>query len=793
MHWLQTLDTNLFFFVNRSLANPVFDWLMPILSGNAFFFPVLILLVVGLLWKGGTRMRLCVLLLLLILPLGDAFITNTIKHAVARPRPYVTLPEARLFGSPGKGYIPPQINEYGVDMAANKGGRNSMPSSHAANWFAATMILFIFYRRSLWFMLPMALAVSLSRVYNGVHYPSDVLVGAILGAGYAAAGAIALQAGWRWIGKKWFPVWHAQLPSLLNAECSMQNAETQNSPALDPLARRSMAKTAQPSTLNPVKGRGPHGALRPQPSTSDTHWLRLGYIAIFVMLIARWLYIASGTIDLEKDEAYQWLWSKHLALSYYSKPMGIALIHFLGTSLWGDTPFGVRFFPPLFAAILSVMVLRFFAREVSARAGFWLLLIVTAAPLLGIGTILITTDPPMVLCWMWALVAGWRAAQPDGKTRDWLVVGLAMGLGFLCKYTAACQIACWAIFFALWPAARAHLRRPGPWLALLIFLVCTTPVIIWNAQHGWISVHHVAGNAGLGSQWKPTLRFFWDFLFMEAGLLNPIFFVGALWAMFAFWKQRRERPLWLYFFCMGAPVFFGYWLWSFHSRILPNWIAPAILPMFCLMVAYWDERRRIAKPFLAIGLALGFFAVAILFQSNLIGKITGQLLPGEKDPLRRVRAWQPTTALIEGQREKLEAEGKPAFIIADHYGMTGLFTFYLPQARAALPAGPLVYCVDSDEPNNQFYFWPDYDYCAQRRGQNAIYVSELDPYPLEPGWFWKWLTHQTVGYAKVPPPFPMPPRMLREFESVTDLGEFEIKIGNRVFRRLHLWACHNLK
>src|ERR1035437_6458704 len=446
MHWLQAFDTGLFRFVNRSLVNPFFDWLMPVLSGNAFFFPVLILLVVGLLWKGGTRMRLCLLMLGLTLSLGDTFICNTIKHAVARPRPFVTLPEARLFGSPGKGYIPPQINEYGVDMAANKGSRNSMPSSHAANWFAATMILFIFYRRSLWFMLPMALAVSFSRVYNGVHYPSDVLVGAILGAGYAAAGAIALQAGWRWIGKKWFPVWHAQLPTLLNPVQSPKSEVQSQEP---------------PAEIKSEIGN----------RISEIEWLRLGYIAIFVMLIARWLYIASGTIDLEKDEAYQWLWSKHLALSYYSKPPGIALIQFVSTSLFGDTPFGVRFFPPLFAAILSVMVLRFFAREVSARAGFWLLLIVTAAPLLGIGTILLTTDPPMVLCWMWALVAGWRAAQPDGKTRDWLVVGLALGLGFLCKYTAACPIACWAIFFARWPAARVHLRRPGPWLALLIFLV----------------------------------------------------------------------------------------------------------------------------------------------------------------------------------------------------------------------------------------------------------------------------------------------------------------------------------
>ena len=95
MHWLQALDTSLFLFVNRSLANPVFDWLMPILSGNALFFPALFLLGVGLLWKGNVRMRLCLLLLLLILPLGDGLVTNTIKHAVARPRPFITLPEDR--------------------------------------------------------------------------------------------------------------------------------------------------------------------------------------------------------------------------------------------------------------------------------------------------------------------------------------------------------------------------------------------------------------------------------------------------------------------------------------------------------------------------------------------------------------------------------------------------------------------------------------------------------------------------------------------------------------------------
>jgi hypothetical protein len=274
--------------------------------------------------------------------------------------------------------------------------------------------------------------------------------------------------------------------------------------------------------------------------------------------------------------------------------------------------------------------------------------------------------------------------------------------------------------------------------------------------------------------------------------LNPIFFLGSLWAMFAFWRQRHEQPLWLYFFCMGAPLFLGYWLWSFHSRIQPNWIAPAVLPMFCLMLLYWHGRRG-ARPALAIGLALGAAMVILMLQSNFIGKLSGQPLPGALDPSRRVRAWKSAATLVEAEREKLAAEGKPAFIIADHYGITGLFTFYSPSARAALKSQPLVYCASSDAPKNQLFYWPEYRYENNRRGQNAIYVSDRNLRRLEPGWVWKWLKRQPVGDDETPAPAPMPPRLLHEFESVTDLGEFEIKYGNRVFHRLHLWACYDLK
>jgi membrane-associated phospholipid phosphatase len=736
MHWLQSLDTALFHFINGSLGNPFFDWLMPILSGNSWFIPLAVLLVLGVLCFGSTRARLCALLIFMVVALGDPLVVNTIKKTIARPRPCLTLP-----------YV---VERLGCTTSG------SMPSAHAANWAAMTMILFLFYRRSLWFMLPLTLGVAFSRIYNGVHYPSDVLAGLILGAGYAVALAVTINGLWQYLGQRFFPEWHKHLPSLL-------------SPIPTPIA--------------------------PEPIDTSSHWLRLSYFLIVVCLIGRWIYLATPTLGLVEDEAYQWVWSKHLALSYYSKPPGIALIQYTSTSLFGDTAFGVRFFSPLFAALLSFMVVRFFAREVSAKSAFWLLMIVMATPLLGIGTILMTIDPPMVLCWMWALIAGWRAWQSDGQTRYWLEVGLATGLGFLCKYTAMCQLVSWALFFLLLPAARRQLRQPGPWLALLIFLICTTPVLIWNAQNGWITVRHVAGDAGLHSHWRPTLNYFYEFMATQFGLLNPVFFVGALWAAIGFWNKRRERPLMLYFFCMGAPVYLGYWLWSFHSRILPNWIAPAVPPIFCLMVCYWRERPRLIRPWLAVGIALGLFVVILFHQTALIAKITGSPLPGEIDPTHRARGQRETAEVVESAREKLATQGQPAFIIADHYGLTGELSFYLPAAHDALKSEPLVYCVDSDKPMNQFYFWANYRYRQHRPGQNAIYASIISPYPLEPGWLWKWLTRQQVEYdfARIPPsPYP-PPRMVQEFESVTDLGIQEVRVHDQLIRRLHLWACYHLK
>lgn len=685
---------------------------MRFLAWNDFFVPALILAAVLLIWKGGLKGRLFVLLMVIIIAFGDAFVINTLKHALARQRPFHTIAEIKLL--------------------AGKGTSSSLPSSHTSSWAAAAFLTYIYYRRTWIFTVPMALLMGFSRVYVGAHFPTDVLAGLILGAGYAAAGLLGLHVLWQWAGRRWFPAWWARVPSVVN----------------------------------------PPTRAAPQSVTGEPgHWLHAGYVLIGLVLIARLAYIASDEIELSEDETYQWTWSKHLALSYYSKPPMIAYTQWLGTHLWGDTEFGVRFFAPVIAAILSFLVLRFIARETNPLTAFVLLSAIYTTPLLAVGATLMTVDPLSVLFWTVAMLLGWRAMRSEFCSGNWAALGLSMGLGFLSKYTALAQIACFAIFFALHPPSRRHLRTRGPYVALATMFICSLPVIVWNVQHGWITVEHVSRNARLHQTWKPTLQYFGEFTGSEAALLNPVFFAGALWAAIQFWRTNRHHPLMLFLFSMGAPLFLGYWLYSLRARIFPNWIAPSVVPLFCLMILYWHQcwhaGAKWIKPWLCAGIGLGFAAVVILHDTDIVAKITSQPLPVRFDPLRRVRAWSDTAEAVAEARNELLKEGPEVFIIGAHYGLVGEFSFYIPEAKAAVDKVPLIYFRTSEHPANQYYFWPGYR--EHRKGQNAIYVHETNT--LRP-----------------------PPDELRaEFESVRNLGLRQIKYKGRVFRQVQLFACRNLQ
>lgn len=176
---LLKLDTELFIAINSGLANPVSDFLMPIITNSWVLRAVLGLILLSLIVFGQSRGRVAAVGCVVAVLISDQISAQIIKPLVARVRPCHVIDGVRLL----------------VDCSQGL----SFPSSHAANTFGQAVFLGVLYPRATWFLVTFALIVSYSRIAVGVHYPLDVVAGAVVG---IFAGGMALLL-WRLAERRW--------------------------------------------------------------------------------------------------------------------------------------------------------------------------------------------------------------------------------------------------------------------------------------------------------------------------------------------------------------------------------------------------------------------------------------------------------------------------------------------------------------------------------------------------------------------------------------------------------------
>ena len=134
---------------------------MPFLTSKTNWYPVWLALTIFLLWKYRLKGIVFVMIIILAVGLSDIIAYRIIKPWVSRVRPCNVIE--------------------GVHLLAPKRNTWSFPSNHAANFFAlATMLTFLFNKYKYIFYI-IAVLVAYSRVAVGVHYPFDILAGALLG------------------------------------------------------------------------------------------------------------------------------------------------------------------------------------------------------------------------------------------------------------------------------------------------------------------------------------------------------------------------------------------------------------------------------------------------------------------------------------------------------------------------------------------------------------------------------------------------------------------------------------
>jgi len=160
---LYSIDLEIFYFINHTLSNPLFDKLMPYLTDVRHWYITYLVLILICYFKGGRIGKIAAVGTIFLIIASDQFSSSFLKNLIGRIRPCNVLPDVNTF--------------------ANCSGSFSFPSSHAVNNFAAAFFFYRLFPNLKWILISVAALMAFTRPYVGVHYPSDIIAGALIGSG----------------------------------------------------------------------------------------------------------------------------------------------------------------------------------------------------------------------------------------------------------------------------------------------------------------------------------------------------------------------------------------------------------------------------------------------------------------------------------------------------------------------------------------------------------------------------------------------------------------------------------
>ena len=446
-------------------------------------------------------------------------------------------------------------------------------------------------------------------------------------------------------------------------------------------------------------------------SANEGRFVRNTVLTILALLALR--LVAAAWTPLTFDEAYYWMWSKHLAGGYYDHPPAVAFVIRAGTMIAGDTELGVRLVSILLALPMSFAVYRtaailFGGQRVAATATILLNVTLMAA----VGTLIVTPDAPLLVASSFVLFSLAKVLE-TGRGAWWLAVGAAVGLALLSKYTALFFGPAILIWLVAVPKLRHWLLSPWPYLGGIVALAVFSPVILWNADHHWVSFIKQIGRARI-EDFRPA--FIAELAPTQIAFATPLVWILGAMGLYALLRRNSgalaARMLINTMFWTIA-VYFGWH--ALHARVEANWFAP-VYPAFAIAAAVagnltrWDTRRQRVVDFClrwAAPAGILMFAVLIV-QAN-----TGALSGYRRDAT--VRSVGVGWRELAGEIETVRARVGASCILVPDYGTTGWLTFYMPKGTCVVQPSQRIRYVNMPEPDP-----------AQLSGK-VLYLDEARP------------------------------------------------------------------
>lgn len=281
-------------------------------------------------------------------------------------------------------------------------------------------------------------------------------------------------------------------------------------------------------------------------------WILLFFVASKFML--------SALIPLIGDEAYYWVWSNHLQLSYLDHPPFVAWLFKI--SQFGSDIFGPRWASLLLASgtffiwiVLSKRLIK------NPRTLFLWLCILALSPLLGLGSVIVTPDVPLMFFWSLSTYFLLKIIDHQ-RAQDYLGLGLSLGLGFCSKYHIVLWPICILLFLLFTKKINLIQWQKLILTAIFGFIMCG-PVLMWNYQHDWLSFKfQFEHGLSQGSwEWEWSVKY----VLGQAALLMPFIFSKKF-----FKASNLDTESCIHFFLGWTPLLF-FFISSFKGAVEANW------------------------------------------------------------------------------------------------------------------------------------------------------------------------------------------------------------------------------
>lgn len=679
LEWIKQLDTALFFFLNGKCANGLFDIIMPVITQRTYVIvlPFLLLFLI----KEREKALIVFAVSFFSILLADAT-AHALKEIIGRERPCNVLDHVHLLAGCSRSF--------------------SLPSSHATNAFAfAVPFLFMSRGRLRYIFLSVAVLVSLSRVFVGVHYPFDVVAGAAAG----SFSGISVVFIYRWAEKRFCERPYTTVLYVFLLVLSIFRIYF---------------------ILYGPLGLGPDEA-------HYWEWSRrldLSYYSKGPMIA---YLIAAGTA-LFGDNVFG-----VRVLAVVCSLLSSLVLYRLGKEMFDErvgTASAVLFqLIPLYAVFGVIFTID------SPFILFWIVSLYLFSKAINNSPVPSNKSPRQ------------RFTKGREGAITWIFLGIAVGFGLLTKYTMAFFYVC-SLLFIISSGKRKILKTAGPYVSFVISLIIFSPVVIWNVSHDWVTLRHTAGQAHVADGLRISLRSFFEFAGSQLGVLTP--FICVLIAI-ALWKMKRsenEEPLcktpgslnvkssslsdplanplasngeWArypfqaagFLFWFSVPVVVFFLLKSLQGKVQANWAMmgyiTGIIAFSATFLTSWERHKRYLKVAIIVGVILSSVVTAVAHYPLKFH------VPKKLDPSSRLRGWKELGSATDSLCQGAKLKGEP-FVFSDSYQVASELAFYMR-------GHPVTYCVNLGRRMNQYDLWPEFD---NRMHSDAIFVTIGDA-GLSPG------------------------------------------------------------